>query len=111
MENKKPNKKNDIDLLPLISKMISQGNYIFLTHAKKRLKDRNITDLEVLEILENNNWNRKRNKSKDTYTPGYQDWNYCIEGNDIDGLKIRVIISFDSNLMLIITVIRISESE
>jgi hypothetical protein len=48
---------------------------------------------------------RKRNKSKDTYTPGYKDWNYCIEGNDFDGQKIRIIISFDGELMLVITVI------
>lgn len=64
--------------------------------------------MDVLDILENKkNRNRKRNKRKDTYTSGYQDWNYCIEGNDLDELKIRVIISFDSELMLVITVIRL----
>ena len=71
-----------------------------------------MTDIEVLDILENkSNRRRKRIKSKDTYTHGHQDWNYCIEGHDIDGQKIRIIISFNSRLMLVITVIRINDSE
>lgn len=106
--DRKPNKKTDIELGDLMAKMISRGDYIFLKHAKERLQDRNVTDIDVLNILENKNkGKRKRNKSKDTYISGYQDWNYCIEGNDLDGKKIRIIISFDNNLLLIITVIRI----
>ena len=92
----------------LFEERISQGNYIFLAHAEKRLKDRFITDIDVLDILENKS-NRKRNKSKETYTAGHQDWNYCIEGYDLDGRKIRIIISFDNELMLVITVIHIRD--
>lgn len=106
--SKKPNKKTDAELWALITKMISNGNYIFLKHAHDRLKDRNVSDIDVLDILENKSKRqRRRNKSKDVFLPGYKDWNYWIEGNDLDGKKIRIIISFDDELMLVITVIRI----
>lgn len=112
MRNGKPIKKNDKELWGLISEKISNGNYLFVTHAKKRLKDGGVIDIDILDILENKeNRKRKRNKKKDTYIPGYQDWNYCIEGSGLDGEKIRIIISFNEDLMLIITVIRLDSSE
>lgn len=108
MPHKKPNKKTDTELWSLIKQVILNGNYIFLKHAHERLKDRNINDIDVLDILENKtNRKRRRNKSKDIFLTNHQDWNYCIEGNDLEGKKIRIIISFDDELMLIITVIRI----
>ena len=108
LRGEKPIKLKDSELWFLLEEKITAGNYFFVAHAKKRLTDRDITDTDVLDILENiNNKKRKRNKSKDTYISGYQNWNYCIEGNDLDGNKLRIIISFDNELMLVITVIRI----
>lgn len=46
---------------------------------------------------------------KDKYASDYKEWNYCIEGVDIDGFKIRMIISFRDLEMLIITVIRLGD--
>ena len=90
----------------LISQRIENGKYIFKNHAKKRLIDRKITDLDVINILENKK-NRKRNKIKDKYLSGHADWNYCIEGTDTDERKIRIIVSFGSGFLLVITVIRL----
>ncbi|TAK79132.1 MAG: hypothetical protein EPO11_00515 [Gammaproteobacteria bacterium] len=65
MRDEKPNKKNDKELWDLISEKISNGNYLFVEHAKKRLKDRSVIDIDVLDILENKvNRKRKRNKKK-----------------------------------------------
>ena len=95
----------------MIAKKITHANYLFVQHAKERLKARQITDIEVLDILENKKGRRrKRNKSKDIYTAGYLDWNYCIEGINLEGEKIRIIISFNDAMMLIITIIRIGQS-
>jgi hypothetical protein len=105
---RKPTKKIDKELWNLIELKIKNTEYVFLTHAKKRQIDRAIADIDILNLLENKK-GRKRNKSKDTYTSGYEDWNYCIEGVDLDNKKIRVIISFNSELMLVITVIRLEE--
>lgn len=77
-----------------------------------RQAERAVLDIEVLDILEGKeNRNRERNKRKDIFTQGYKDWNYCIEGNSLDGDKIRIIISFDEQSLLIITVIRLGSLE
>ena len=104
----KPLKKTNKELYELIETKIADKEYIFLNHAKQRLKDRAILDIDVLDILEGKpSRNRKRNKSKDKYDIKYEDWNYCLEGCNLDGVGIRVIVSFDDEYMLIITVIRL----
>ncbi|KTD74830.1 DUF4258 domain-containing protein [Legionella waltersii] len=114
---KKPSKKTDQELFALIEKKIKERNYIFVPHAKERQKQRNISDLDVLNILEGKSgYERKRNKSKDSYESNYihekpQDWKYCIEGKDIDEKKVRIILTFTDALMPIITVINLSEEE
>jgi len=106
---KKPAKKTDGELYSLLEAKIECQEYVFLNHAKQRLKDRKIIDIDVLDILEGKKGRkRKRNKSKDKYEPGYEDWNYCIEGSNLDEIKIRIIVSFDDDNMLIITVIRLT---
>jgi hypothetical protein len=109
----KPVKKTDKELWGIIEKRIADGDYIILPHAKKRQIDRSITDIDVLDILENKkDRKRKRNKKKDIYTEGYLDWNYCIEGQDLDDEnKIRIIVSFDESNLLVITVIRLNDQE
>jgi hypothetical protein len=104
-------KRNDFELWNLIYQKITGVRYVFLNHAKARLADRKITDLEVLDILEHKSKCR-RNKSKDSFLPGYPDWKYCIEGKSYpEQAKIRVIISFDKEFMLVITVIRLDVEE
>lgn len=107
MSHLKAMKRNDFELWKLISQKIIGVRYIFLTHAKDRLIDRKITDVEVLDILEHKD-KCKRNKSKDSFIQGYPDWKYCIEGKSFEGQpNLRVIISFDEEFMLVITVIRL----
>jgi hypothetical protein len=107
--NVKATKRNDYDLWSLISQKISGVRYVFLNHAKERLLDRKITDIEVLDILEHKEKCR-RNKSKDSFAPGYQDWKYCIEGKSfVQQPQIRIIISFDEEFMLVVTVIRLDD--
>ena len=91
----RPLKKTDRELMRTVSTRIELGEYVFLNHAKQRLQDRNISDLDVLAILQGKpGRRRKRNKAKDKYEDGRQDWNYCIEGVNVDMEKIRIIISF-----------------
>lgn len=107
---KKPAKQNDSVLYALVKSKILTGDYIFLKHAKDRQNERQISDLNVLNILEGKaGFSRKRNKAKDHYEEGREDWNYCIEGVDFDKNSIRIIISFMDTLMPIITVMRINK--
>ncbi|HAT8814794.1 DUF4258 domain-containing protein [Legionella pneumophila] len=113
----KPSKKTDQELFALIEQKIKERNYLFVKHAKERQQQRNISELDVLNILEGKSgYDRKRNKSKDSYESNYihekpQDWKYCIEGKDIDEKKVRIILTFTDDLMPIITVINLSEEE
>jgi len=108
-----PQKKTDKELFSLIELKIKANKYIFLPHAKQRQQERKISDLDVLNILEGKSgYFRSRNKKKDTYEAHYlkekpEDWKYCIEGKDIDGKKVRIIITFNSDLMPIITVMNL----
>ena len=106
---KKPSKKPDKDFFSEVVEKIEKGFYIFKKHARQRQKDRTISDLEVIDILEGKKGRkRRRNKSKDKYEEGNQDWNYCIEGENPDGNKIRIIISFEDGVLPIITVMWIN---
>jgi hypothetical protein len=113
----KPTKKSNQELFALIEQKIRENNYIFVNHAKERQQQRGISDLVVLNILEGKaGYERKRNKGKDSYEANYvherpQDWKYCIEGKDMDGRKVRVILTFTDDLMPIITVINLSEEK
>lgn len=101
----KPNKRADNELNSLLDEMITIGNYVFKKHARQRQADRMITDIEVLDILDGRaGRNRHRNKSKDKFDEGRKDWNYCIEGMNLDGKEIRIIISFEDGVIPIITV-------
>lgn len=101
----KPTKKSDKELYALLNQKIGRGEYVFKKHARQRQKDRNISDLEVLDILEGKRGRgRHRNKSKDSYEDGKEDWKYCIEGVNPDKKKMRIIISFEEDLIPIITV-------
>ena len=79
----------------------------------RRIKERTVSELEVIYLLSGKKgYNRNRNKKKDIYelfslADLAQEWKYCIEGHDIDGNKLRVIMTFTDDLMLIITVIKI----
>lgn len=102
---KKPKKKTDKELFSLLCTKITNAEYVFKKHARQRQIDRTISELEVLDILEGKKKrNRHRNKLKDKFEEGREDWNYCIEGQNLDEKKIRIIISFEDNMIPIITV-------
>lgn len=109
----KPAKKTDKELWAIIEKCTADNGYIILPHAKKRQIDRDITDIDILDILENKeDRKRKRNKKKDEYKDSFIDWNYCIEGLDLEKNKIRIIVSFnEKSSLLVITVVRLDNQE
>lgn len=104
----KPKKKTKQELFDSIEIAIKTGNYIFTEHGELRSKQRkNVNDLQIIKIL--NSKTKKHDAARDYYQEGYTDWNYHILGKTINHEKIRIVLSFDSNLMLIITVINLDE--
>jgi len=104
----KPKKKTKPELFEIIENAIDTCNYIFIKHGKLRSEQRkHVNDLQIINILKSKN--KKHEAKKDYYQEGHADWNYHIIGKTIDNEKVRIVLSFDSNLMLIITVINLEE--
>jgi hypothetical protein len=104
----KPKKKTKQELFDNIETAIKTGNYIFTEHGELRSKQRkNVNDLQIIKILKSQT--KKHEAVRDYYQEGYADWNYHITGKTLNHEKIRIVLSFDSNLMLIVTVINLDE--
>lgn len=76
-----------------------------MNHADQRLQERVVTRQEVEQVLRNGH----HEKRKDEFKEERSSWNYSIKGTTVDKRALRVIISFDSNDMLIITIIDLSK--
>lgn len=44
-------------------------------------------------------------RKMDKYVPEHSAWNYTIRGNTMDKRELRIVVSFDENEMLVVTVI------
>ncbi len=97
----------DKDLLSKILKALNAGNYVFTGHASERLQQREVTRSEVKQVLKSG----FHEKKKDMYDDMFESWNYSIKGKTIDQRALRVVISFDENEMLVITVIDLGKQE
>ena len=101
-----PKKRSDREIFDLLDEKIRAEDYFFTPHAQFQCEERGIPENEILDILEGKSGTkRKRNRKKDLYEIGREDWNYCFEGINPDNLEIRIIITFYKNLIPIITVI------
>lgn len=108
MSKNKPMKRSTQELFYAIKFAIQNGEYYFTDHAEKRsLSRRKVTDEEVIRILEGRDkWHEK---SKDKFEKVENDWNYHIRGRNTDWERVRIVISFYKNSMVIITVINLDE--
>ena len=103
MKVKRPEKLSNV--LELAAACIANGNYRPTFHAECRKLERDITLLDALHVIKTG----YRDPKHDEYKEEYCSWNYAIQGISLQRDKIRVVISFDDNLMLIITVINFSK--
>ena len=104
MTMKRPSKIPNV--LEVIRKSITNGNFYDVSHAEGRKEERNITRPEYLYVLKHGYHEPK----KDEYKEEFKAWNYSIRGKTVDGRELRVVVSFDDNFMLIITVINLEKS-
>lgn len=103
MINKRPPKITDI--LSKVKEAVISGEYLDMTHAQARSRERNITRPEYEYVLKSGYHERK----KDEYKENHKAWNYAIRGKTVDGRDLRVAVSFEDNDMLIITVIDLAK--
>lgn len=97
-------KPKQIDnLSDMIRKCIENETYIQTKHALQREFERSIELSDALYILRHG----RHEKNKTTFDEIFQTWKYAIRGRTLENLDIRVIIAFDENGMLIITVMHV----
>ena len=105
MIGKSKNPAKVLDLLKKIKEAVESGNYFESKHAVDRAIERNIIATEYEYVLKNGFHESK----KDVFDNVYKTWNYAIRGKTVDKRELRVVVSFDENDLLIITVIDLEE--
>lgn len=101
---KKPPKIEN--LLGKIKKCLDQNRYTQTEHAIHRQNERQITLAEAIHVL----LTGYEEKNKTSFDTRFNTWKYAIRGKTkIDKLDVRVIISFDVNDLLIITVMYVGD--
>ena len=99
------------NLLDRVRLAVSAGNYIYSAHARQRQQQRlNVTDGDMKNAIRTG-WHEKQ---KDEWSEEFQDWNYAIRGNSLDGDKLRVCIALqeiDENSIVIVTLINLDKED
>ena len=78
-----------------------QGSYNYVHHARKRLHEREVTVLEVMQIIRGG-YHEAR---KDEFKPDFGELDYAIRGKTLDARKLRLAIAIKSDGALVITAI------
>ena len=108
LKSGKPEKKLSNELFEAIAAALKSKNYYFTDHALKRSKQRkNVSEFQIIELLESRS--KYHESKKDSFDENFRNWNYSIRGKSIDAEDIRIILSFDKDLMLVITVINLNK--
>lgn len=100
---KRPKKLENV--LEKIKECIELKRYTFTNHALQRVKERGI-DIATTRYILLTGYEEKR---KTSFNESINSWKYAIRGVTKDGLHVRVIVAFDKDGMLVITVIHIEE--
>src|SRR5437868_2040823 len=104
MIKNKPKRPSQFDeLFPKIRDCIDQGLYRQSKHAIDRELERKIEIPDVLYVLKNG----YHEKQKTTFDETFQKWKYAVRGMTLDEMDIRIIIAFDDDGMMIITVMHV----
>jgi hypothetical protein len=94
------------ELFPKIRTCIEEGFYRQSRHAIDRELERQIDLPDVLYVLKTG----YHEKQKTSFDEVFETWKYAVRGKTLDNLDIRIIIAFDEDAMMIITVMHVVKS-
>jgi hypothetical protein len=95
------------DVLKKARECMENGRYLDTAHALLRKQQRRISLTDISHVIKHG-YHEKR---KDQYRPEFMDWDYAIRGLTVDVRDIRIVVAFDEDGMLIITVIEIFKDQ
>lgn len=100
---KRPEKLKNI--LEKIRECIEREKYLFTNHALERVLERGIDIQTTVYVLLNGH----EEKMKTKFDHEKNSWKYAIQGATIDNLDVRVIVGFDEDYMVVITVMYVGD--
>jgi Domain of unknown function (DUF4258) len=98
-----PKLKKD-ELVTLVVEAIASGRYRILPHARQRCTERDVSAADIECAMSSGH----SVPSRDRYDTLTNDWSYCFEGYTIDEERLRVVVAFES-WMLVVTVVRLDD--
>ena len=93
------------NVIALIREAARNGSFILLPYAIAQGLERSVAVADIAHALING-WHET---AKDEFKLEHNAWNYSVRGTTIDGRGLRIVVSFDENRMLVITVIRLAK--
>ena len=90
-------KKHD-NILQLVRGAFASGKYRDTRHASERKAERQISILEVKQVVERG----YHEPAKDEFKDEWQAWNYSIRGKTVDQRELRIAVSFDEEAVLLV---------
>jgi hypothetical protein len=93
------------NLLAKIADAVNSGRYMISNHAYQRAKDRLVPVPHVEHVL----LNGFHEPRKDRFESIYDSWNYAIRGSTPDQVRIRVIVAFADDGLLVVTIINLDQ--
>lgn len=88
------------NLLEGVARCLDEDRYDVSNHARSRMAEREVDLPDVIYALRHGRHERR----KDRYDEDYSDWNYAIRGDTIDARRLRLVVTFPDD-MLLVTVI------
>ncbi len=98
-------KSKEPNLLAKIADAVHSGRYVISSHAFKRAKDRLVPVAHVEHAL----LNGFHEPRKDKFESFFDSWNYAIRGTTPDQTKVRIIVAFADDGLLVVTVINLDQ--
>lgn len=91
------------ELFSKIRDCIAKERYRESKHARDRKVERKIDLTDALYVLKNG----YHEKQKTSFDESFGVWKYAVRGKTLDNKDIRIIIAFDEDGMLIITIMHV----
>ena len=93
----------ELSLLNKVRVCVDGGKCFISQHAKVRMRDRDILDIELFYILRHGYHER----SKDTFDRFHKSWNYSVRGKTLDDRSLRIVLCFDREMLVVVTAIEV----
>ena len=82
---------SDTEVLETTRRYLNSGQIVYKKHFKKRMDERDVTLQDIIYLVETG-----KVKGEPEWNNDYDEYNYCISGEDIEGIELTVIISIST---------------